>query len=421
MTTSDVKVTPGSGRNVATYSITEDAETKELQRIVSNDSAGNEIEAVTVGQGTAAQSVPVVLASDDPVAAATKADGATFTPGADRVVVIGAEVDETSPAAAAEGKAGGVRMTTARGLHVNLRDSTGSEVQATTLGQDVMAASIPVAIASNQSPVAVSGTLTAVTTVGTVTNVVHVDDNAGSLTVDGSVAVSGVGGTVTVAGAVSVDDGGGSLTVDGAVTANAGTNLNTSTLALEAGGNLAAAAASLSVMDDWDSTDAAKVVGITANPTGLYTRPNDTTAYAVNDLVSNNTTAGSITVQSVAAARVAAGSGLIRRCRLTTNHTTGLDGVQIKVRFWSAAPTYTNGDNGAYAVATGAAGYLGSMTVTLEQFADGASGNGSPAVGSEIAFSLGSGTSVFWDMQTLSIFTPQASKTFTLTAETLQD
>lgn len=49
------------------------------------------------------------------------------------------------------------------------------------------------------------------------------------------------------------------VTVTGSVTANAGTNLNTSALALEAGGNLAAAAASLSVLDDWDETDRAKV------------------------------------------------------------------------------------------------------------------------------------------------------------------
>lgn len=33
MATSDVKVTEGSGKNVATYSITEDAETKQLQRV----------------------------------------------------------------------------------------------------------------------------------------------------------------------------------------------------------------------------------------------------------------------------------------------------------------------------------------------------------------------------------------------------
>lgn len=66
MTTSDVKVTPGSGKNVATFSITEDAETKEIQRIAQCDSSGNEIEAVVVGQDVAAASLPVVLASDDP-------------------------------------------------------------------------------------------------------------------------------------------------------------------------------------------------------------------------------------------------------------------------------------------------------------------------------------------------------------------
>jgi filamentous hemagglutinin len=98
---------------------------------------------------------------------------------------------------------------------------------------------------------------------------VQVGDNSGSLTVDNSALSVTGGGTeatalrVTVAtdstGVLSVDDNGGSLTVDGSVTANAGTNLNTSALALEAGGNLAAAAASLSVVDDWDESDRAKV------------------------------------------------------------------------------------------------------------------------------------------------------------------
>src|SRR5262245_49825604 len=45
----------------------------------------------------------------------------------------------------------------------------------------------------------------------------------------------------------------------GTVTANAGTNLNTSLLALEGGGNLAGAATSLAVLDDWDESDRAKV------------------------------------------------------------------------------------------------------------------------------------------------------------------
>lgn len=43
MTTSKVSVTEGSGKNVATNSFTEDAVTKEAQRVVFNDSSGNEV------------------------------------------------------------------------------------------------------------------------------------------------------------------------------------------------------------------------------------------------------------------------------------------------------------------------------------------------------------------------------------------
>lgn len=71
-----------------------------------------------------------------------------------------------------------------------------------------------------------------------------------------------VSGTVTAnagTGPFPVSDNSGSLTVDGTVTANAGTNLNTSALALEAGGNLSGTATSLAVIDDWDETDRAKV------------------------------------------------------------------------------------------------------------------------------------------------------------------
>lgn len=43
-TTSNVAVTPGSGKNVATYSFSEDAVTKESQRVTLNTSAGVEID-----------------------------------------------------------------------------------------------------------------------------------------------------------------------------------------------------------------------------------------------------------------------------------------------------------------------------------------------------------------------------------------
>lgn len=51
------------------------------------------------------------------------------------------------------------------------------------------------------------------------TGVLSVDDNGGSLTVDGTVAVSGTVAVTDNAGSLTVDDGGSSLTVDGTVAA----------------------------------------------------------------------------------------------------------------------------------------------------------------------------------------------------------
>lgn len=74
-----------------------------------------------------------------------------------------------------------------------------------------------------------------------------------------AVGGNGVAAMVSNSDPLPISDAGGSITVDGSVTANAGTNLNTSALALESGGNLAGAATSLAIIDDWDETDRAKV------------------------------------------------------------------------------------------------------------------------------------------------------------------
>ena len=55
-----------------------------------------------------------------------------------------------------------------------------------------------------------------------ITNVVHVDDNSGSLTVDGSVSMSGSVAVTDNGGNLSIDDGGNSITVDYATTGNGG-------------------------------------------------------------------------------------------------------------------------------------------------------------------------------------------------------
>jgi hypothetical protein len=154
---------------------------------------------------------------------------------------------------------------------------------------------------------------------------------------------------------------------------------------------------------------------IIQNPTSVLTRPANTTAYAQNDLIAGNVTAGSIVVPSLAWPKRQGAGAKLSRLRLLTNATTGW-GKTLTARLWSAAPTYTNGDNGAYAVATGAAGYLGKADFTLSQWADGAVDSVvlSPEMRLQLAAAL-----VYWDLQLTDAAgaTPISGQTFTLTAE----
>ena len=141
--------------------------------------------------------------------------------------------------------------------------------------------------------------------------------------------------------------------------------------------------------------------------------------YASNSLIASSATAGSVVVPSFAIA-TSAGGAILPRLRLRTNATSGWGGagVSLSINLWSAAPTYTNGDGGPYAVATGSAGWLGNFLMSMTQFADGAVGAAPLTGANKIALKLASGTSVFWDLQTLlPAQSPVASQTFTLTAE----
>lgn len=159
----------------------------------------------------------------------------------------------------------------------------------------------------------------------------------------------------------------------------------------------------------------------TANPTSVLTRPANTTAYTALDLIASSTTAGSVVAPTITVAATAACSSDIALLKLTSNHTTGLAGVSVSVRLWTTAPTYTNGDNGGYAVATGAAGYVGKWSGVFEQDADGARATLTPEGGFPVSLKLASGTTAAWDLQTNADFTPQSGKTFTLTAYAKQD
>lgn len=145
------------------------------------------------------------------------------------------------------------------------------------------------------------------------------------------------------------------------------------------------------------------------------TRPANTTAYAQNDLIASSTTAGSIVVPSITVPR----NGMfLRRVRLHTNKTSGMGTFQGLIEFWTAAPTFSNGDNGAYAVATGAASWLAVITTaTMTQVGDGAYAAGSaPTTGDEILLRSGA---LYWSLKEADAtgFTPASGQTFTLHAE----
>jgi hypothetical protein len=184
--------------------------------------------------------------------------------------------------------------------------------------------------------------------------------------------------------------------------------------ASETGGNLA------KIAEQTGPGGALSPSGSLSNPISTLTRPNDTAPYAQYDLIASSTTAGSIEAPAFEIANDDGGA-IVRRVRLVTNATTGWGGALLRVRLFTLPPTYTNGDNGAYALATGSANYIGRFDVTLEQVGDGAMGIAAPGEGNGVYISLTGtgGVGIYWDIQYLSAgaLTPVAQQTFTLTPE----
>lgn len=176
------------------------------------------------------------------------------------------------------------------------------------------------------------------------------------------------------------------------------------------------------------NTDAGPVSvgGLLTNLASTLVRPNDTTAYAQNDLIASSTTASLVVVPSFVAARAIGSSFVMRRFRIYTNITTGFSAFQAFIEFWLGPPTFTNGDNGAYAVATSGAGsyWIGSSTTTVfTQAADGAYGTGIPTTGTEFGVSIPGGQRVWWTMKEADATgaTPIANQQFTLIPEIYQN
>jgi hypothetical protein len=154
-----------------------------------------------------------------------------------------------------------------------------------------------------------------------------------------------------------------------------------------------------------------------------FTRPANTTAYATAQLVANATAAGSVVPLAFTVARQNAGTGAIRRARLSTNKT-GLAGTeQFRLHLFKTSPTPANGDGGTYSVNGIAAVHIGIFDFTLDRvFSDGAKGIAAPAVGGEIIFDAAAGSQqIFGLLEARGTYSPASGEIFTVALETLRD
>jgi hypothetical protein len=145
--------------------------------------------------------------------------------------------------------------------------------------------------------------------------------------------------------------------------------------------------------------------------TDSFTRPNDTTAYAANDLVANSTTAGSVVPLKFSLPSKANGSLQVVAIKITKSGTTATN-ANFHVRLYSTSPTCANGDNGAWS--TNLAGYLGKLDpVIMDAFTDASAVVDSLSEAADIHFTAAG--PVYGLVVADAAYTPVANEVFTVT------
>lgn len=100
----------------------------------------------------------------------------------------------------------------------------------------------------------------------------------------------------------------------------------------------------------------------------VLTRPADTTAYSVGDLIANNVTAGSVMPLAIPVAAAPDAPVMLRRARIKANNAAW-KGAVVRLHLFKNAPTVTVGDNGqlnnAETYAFTESLYLGYVDLTL--------------------------------------------------------
>lgn len=160
------------------------------------------------------------------------------------------------------------------------------------------------------------------------------------------------------------------------------------------------------------------------SPQSSFTRPANATPYAAGNLIANNTTAGSVVPLSwLLSHTFINGYFTVKRVSILKT-TTGVSGFKFNLHLYSAAPTFTNGDGGAY-LSNLAANYFGFIqcdgtTTPGQKFSDGAVALGAAAAGSEFNVQLPAGRTIFGALEATGAYTPGSAEVITVTLDLIE-
>jgi hypothetical protein len=152
-----------------------------------------------------------------------------------------------------------------------------------------------------------------------------------------------------------------------------------------------------------------------------FTRPSNTTAYNLGQLVANSVTAGAVVPMSFnVGGNSMPGQFRLSRIRLFKSGTSSAN-AQFRLHLYSAPPTLANGDGGAWST-NQAASYLGSIDVAgMKAFTDGCCDVGDDAAGAEHLVRLPGGTAFYGLIEARAAYAPVGNEQFTVTLETVEE
>lgn len=151
-------------------------------------------------------------------------------------------------------------------------------------------------------------------------------------------------------------------------------------------------------------------------PDANFSRPADTTPYAVGDLIANSTVANLVTpLELWNAVREPGMCGRVDRIRLYKSGPS-IANASFRVHLFGAIPTPVNGDNGVFS--SNLADCIGQLDVTMDRsFTNGAYGVGIPSLGNSIQYQILSGTAVYALIEARAAYGGVSGENFKLVAE----